>query len=264
MKVDIGGFLASLAVLAACLTGCTVETTSSGLGASSSSATTGSSTGTAGSSSSATTSSSTGAGGAGGGDVDASTGTGGAPDDASGDVSTADGGACFPDDANAGDAGVSPCSSLPYATVQCGDAMDQPPLGQFICEDLEGDLKIAAFQELYDCLKAIPGADGGADACSTAHDDAASACSKQLFSRTTCDVPPITVDGGAFGCAQIVASCPGDGGTDGISLSDCQRFLSPFNDKAREFIVSCYFDPTMPAGTGCADKFENVCVFPEP
>jgi hypothetical protein len=176
----------------------------------------------------------------------------------------ADGGACFPDD-TASDAGVSPCSSLPYASVQCGDgAMDEPPLGQFICEDLEGDLKLAAFRELYDCLKVIPGADGGADACSGAHDDAASACSRQLFSRTTCSVPPSTVDGGALGCAQIVASCPGDSDAGGISLGECQRFLSPFNDKAREFIVSCYFDPAMPPGTSCADKFENVCVFPEP
>jgi hypothetical protein len=46
-------------------------------------------------------------------------------------------------------------------------------------------------------------------------------------------------------------------------MGDCQRFLAPFTDDAREFIVSCYFDPMVPQGAGCADKFENKCVFPE-
>jgi hypothetical protein len=189
-------------------------------------------------------------------------GTGGAPDDGGGDVSS--GGACFPDDANAGDGGVSACSTLGYAKVDCsGDGGMEPPLGAFICTDLEGDLKIAAFRELYDCLKAIPGADGGADdACSMAHETAATACSVKLFSRTACTVPTSALDGGMKGCAEVVASCPGDAGAGGISLADCQRFLSPFNDAARQFIFDCYFDPSTPAGAGCADKFENECVFP--
>jgi hypothetical protein len=161
-------------------------------------------------------------------------------------------------------AGLPPCSSLPYAGAKCGDGGMDAPLGQFICDDLEGFLKVAAFRELYDCLKVVPGGDGG-DACSMEHDMAASACSKQLFSRTTCDVPPSTVDGGAMiGCAQIVAACPGEGGAGGIALADCRRFLAPFNDDERQFIVSCFFNPSGPQGMDCADKFENVCVFPGP
>jgi hypothetical protein len=262
MIMSFRGFLACGAVLAVCLAACTVETTTSGLGTTSS--TTGSSgSGTAGSTTSASTTSSTttsGSGGSGGGDSDASGGTGGAPADGGGDVSS--GGACFPDDADAG--AVSACSTLGYAKVDCSDdgGMD-PPLGAFICTDLEGDLKIAAFRELYDCLKAIPGADGGADdACSTAHETAATACSVKLFSRTTCTVPTSPIDGGMKGCADVVASCPGDAGAGGVSLADCQRFLSPFNDAARQFIFDCYFDPSTPPGAGCADKFENECVFP--
>jgi hypothetical protein len=202
-------------------------------------------------------------GGAGGAGTDASTGTGGAPSDGGGDVSIADGGACFPDDSAGGSAPA--CATLGFAKINCGDdAMPDPPLGAFICDDLQDDLKTAAMQELFDCLKSIPGADGGAaDACSMAHETAAAACSVKLFSRTTCTVPNSTVDGGALGCSQIVASCPASAdGAPGITMADCQRFLSPFNADAREFIISCYFDPMVPAGAGCADKFENECVFP--
>jgi hypothetical protein len=262
MKVEIERFLAFAALFAACLAGCTVETTTSGLGATS---TTGPTGGPGTTSTSSSSTSTAGAGGAGGSSTGAG-GSAGSPDDGGLDVSQPDdAGACFADDPDAGDAGVAPCSSLGYANVNCGDdAMAEPPLGAFICTDLEGDLKLAAMRELVDCLKTIPGADGGDDACSMAHEMAASACSVQLFSRRTCSVPAITVDGGVQGCAEIVASCPSDGGAGGISLGDCQRFLSPFNDAAREFIISCYFDPNMPQGANCADKFENVCVFPDP
>ena len=97
------------------------ETTSSGLGATSST-TAGPGSGTSsGSTTSGSTTSSSSAGGSGGSGgapgTDASGGTGGAPDDGGGDVSSP--GACFPDDANAGDAGVSPCSTLSYANVDC-------------------------------------------------------------------------------------------------------------------------------------------------
>jgi hypothetical protein len=257
MKGDIGRFLACTVVSAACFAGCTVETTTSGVGTNTGSTSSSSSSGPG-----STSSSTTGAGGAGTG---GSTGTGGAPSDAGGDVSLDGGGTCFPDDTS--DAGSAPaCDTLGYSKVNCGDdAMAEPPFGAFTCQDLEGDLKIAAMQELFDCLKTIPGADGGADdACSMAHEMAASACSVKLFSRTTCSVPNSTVDGGALGCAQIVASCPASAdGAPGITMADCQRFLSPFNDAARQFIISCYFDPMTPQGTGCADKFENKCVFPE-
>jgi hypothetical protein len=108
----------------------------------------------------------------------------------------------------------------------------------------------------------VPEADGGADPCSAAHDRAAGDCSKNIFSRSTCAASDVNVDGGAYGCAQVVASCPADAGGGGITMADCQRFLAPFNASARQFIFECYLDPMTPAGTGCADKFENECVFP--
>ena len=48
----------------------------------------------------------------------------------------------------------------------------------------------------------------------------------------------------------------------GITMADCQRFLAPFNDAARQTIVACYFDANGPQGSSCGDKFENECVFP--
>src|SRR5262249_8242412 len=95
------------------------------------------------------------------------------------------------------------------------------------------------------------------------HVAAATDCSTRLFGRTMCTVPDAVVDGGAYGCAQIVASCPADESGPGITIDDCQRFLSPFNDLARQGIIACFLDSSGPQGTSCADKFENECVFPQ-
>jgi hypothetical protein len=239
---------------------CTVDMTSSGLGvtstgsAGSSSVTTSGAAGSTGSSG-AGGSATGGAGGsgAGGGDVDSGVA------DVANDVAS---GACFADDA--ADASVPPCTWLTYHDQVCTDdaGTQGAPLGAAICDDLEGDLKLAAFQELIDCLKVVPGADGGSDACSSAHDAAASDCSKMIFNRSMCAVPDSNVDGGSYGCAQIAASCPSDAGADGITVEQCQAWLGPFNDAARRGIIDCYLDPATPAGSSCADKFENGCVFP--
>jgi len=262
MRLGAERFLV-MAFLASGMTGCTVDTSSSGLGVTSS--------GSAGSSglTSSTTSSTTSSGAAGstsssGAGGSATGGAGGSGvDSGPADVAT-DGaaGACFVDDA--ADASTPPCSALPYHGEICTDdaGMEGAPLGAAICDDLDGDLKLAAFQELFDCLKEAPGADGGSDACSAAHDDAASDCSKKIFNRSTCAVSDGNVDGGSYGCTQIVASCPPDAGTGGITIAQCQAWLSPFNDAARQGIIECYLDPSTPAGSSCADKFENECVFP--
>src|SRR5882724_8083611 len=227
MRVGIGRFLGwVMAVSAAGLTACTVETATSGLGATSgtttggsagsSGTTTSSSMGAAGSTTSAggATTTSTGAAGSEAGD---SGGSGGSPNDggvsdvsidaAPSDASEGGSAACFPEDLAGGDAGTSPCGQLPYYAVTCTDdagTMDQP-LGAFICDSYVHDLKIAAFNELFDCLKVVPGDDAGTTACSPAHDAAANACATRIFNRTTCTVPDVTLDGGTFGCAQVVA-----------------------------------------------------------
>jgi hypothetical protein len=278
MKLGVGKYLgAAVLSVAFGLPGCTVETATSGLGVTSSSATTGSA-GSTSSSSSTTTASSSGSAGAGGSSAASTTGAGGTATggaggsggdsdasldtgpitDASVDTAPA---ACFDEDADGGDAATSPCTALPYYATKCGDAADESPLGAAICDDLNGDLKAAAFRELFDCLKALPGADGGADACSAAHDTAAGQCSINIFNRSTCAVPDSSVDGGAYGCAQVAASCPSDGGTGGITIAQCQSWLAPFNALGRQGIIECYLDPMTPAGSSCADKFENQCVF---
>jgi hypothetical protein len=275
MRTGGGSGLAIVAFLA--LSACTVEPATSGLGApgsgsagsagTTSSGAAGSSAGSAGSTTSAGGSSGAGGsatGGSAGVDTDASA-DGSAPVDGAIVDGSSEGGAvtCFAEDPNNGEAGTQSCSSLPYYTQVCADdGGGHAPLGASICDDLDQDIKIAAAQELFDCLKSIPGADAGADACSAAHDTAAGDCSKKIFNRSTCAVPDGNVDGGAYGCAQIVASCPSDGGAGGITLAQCQAWLNPFNAAARQRIIACYLDPGTPAGTSCGDKFENECVFP--
>jgi len=220
------------------------------------------------------TTTSTGAAGSEAGD---SGGSGGAPNDggvidasdasieaAPSDVSDSGGPACFPEDVVGADAGTPPCAQLPYYAVTCADdagAMDAP-LGAITCDYYDQSIKVAAFIELFDCLKAIPGDDAGTTACSPAHDAAAMACASKIFNRTSCTVPDVTIDGGTFGCAQVVASCPSDDAGGGITLDRCQSWVGPFNATARDDIFACYWDPATPAGTSCADKFENYCVFP--
>jgi len=269
MMLSVEKWLATVAFLAAIgLPACSVEVASSGLGSTGSGGSAGAGGKAATSSTTSTSTASTTSAGVGGGSGGSGTGGaaggGGEPTDGgASDVSVdAGGSACFADDADGGDAASPRCSVLAYNDLFCDDAGQDRPLGAFICRDLEGDLKTAAFQELLDCLKKVPGADGGASACSTEHDAAAADCSKNIFNRSTCAAPSVSVDGGAYGCAQVVASCPGDGGAGGITLAQCQSWLAPFNAEARQFIFECNVDPTTPAGSSCADKFENECVFP--
>ena len=162
------------------------------------------------------------------------------------------------------DAGTPPCGQLPYNAVVCADdAGTGAPLGAQICDYYDGKIKIAAFNELFDCLKALPSDDAGTTACSEAHIVAASVCANRIFNRGSCAVPDIPLDGGTYGCAEVVSSCPSDGGPGGITLDQCRGWVSPFNAATRQSIFDCYLDPGMGAGsTSCADKFENYCVFP--
>lgn len=281
-----------VAVSAAGLTACTVEPATSGLGVTSTSSTGGSAgastsssssttttTGTAGSTSSAggasgaTTSS--GAAGSDAGNAGGSGGSGGAAVDggmtdvsveaAPSDASEGGSAACFEDDVPGSDAGMPQCSLLAYYAVACTDDAGGTgmPLGADICDYYRPNIKIAAFNELFDCLKTVPGDDAGTTACSDAHDAAASACANKIFNRASCPVPDVTLDGGTYGCAQVVASCPADGGVTGITLDQCQGWVAPFNAATRQAIFDCYLDPGTGAGsTSCADKFENDCVFP--
>lgn len=256
MEMNVEKFLALTALLAAAaLPACTVETVNSGDHGAGGSGTAGSSGGTAG-----TAGSSVGTGGAAGsasteGDDDAGT-----PGDASGDVTVV---ACFPEGPpDAGAIAEGTCGSLPYASHTCvdddaGAEGGSEPLGVAICNFYGDALKPAAFTELFDCLKKAPGvADGGAGSCA-AHDAAVAVCSKNIFNRSTCTTPDsMTADGGALGCKQLVASCPA------ITLAKCQAWTSPLNAELRQFVLNCGTDPGLEGAADCADKFENVCVFP--
>jgi hypothetical protein len=170
---------------------------------------------------------------------------------------------CFPEGADdGGTEGI--CSTLPYAAADCAADDDAgvegggAPLGVSLCFGLKDGLKPAAFSQLLDCLKKAPGVpDGGA--C-TASDTAAAACSTNLFKASTCAVPASTSDGGATGCAQVVAACAGDAGG-GITLEKCQGWLGPFSAAARQAAFDCFNDPASEGGGTCAEKFEG-CVFP--
>ena len=153
---------------------------------------------------------------------------------------------------------------LPYYGVSCRDDAgdDWPPAGATLCDTLETDLKRTALLELFDCLKALPGGDGGMDACGTAHDQGSADCSRSIFNRSMCPVPDSVVEGGLYGCAQIAASCGPDSGDGGIPVLLCQSWLGPFNATARQGIIDCYLDPSPTGATSCRDKFENYCVFP--
>jgi hypothetical protein len=173
------------------------------------------------------------------------------------------GGACFAEDPS--DAGsMNDCTSLPYYGRQCRDdaGLDWPPAGATLCDTLNTDLKATAFLELIACLSALPGADGGVDACSGAHEQGAADCSRAIFNRSMCPVPDSAVEGGLYGCAQIAASCGPDSGAGGIPVELCQAWLGPFNATARKGIIDCYLDPADVGATSCRDKFENFCVFP--
>jgi hypothetical protein len=172
---------------------------------------------------------------------------------------------CFAEDQP--DAGRSTtCSSLPYYNVACADdAGDSwPPPGASLCDTLAPQIKESAFQTLYACLAALPGADGGSDACSAAHEQASADCSRNLFNRTTCPVPDSTVEGGLYGCTQIAASCGPDSGAGGVPVELCRGWMGPYTAAIRQDIVDCYLDPDDFGSTSCRDKFENFCVFPEP
>ena len=186
-----------------------------------------------------------------------------APDIAVTDVPGDAGNGCFAEDPP--DAGTAnDCATLPYYGVLCRDdaGADFPPVGATICTSLDTDLKGTAFLELIACLKALPGADGGMDACSAAHEQGADDCSRAIFNRSMCPVPDGVVEGGLYGCSQIAASCGPDSGDGGIPVSVCQAWLGPFNAAARQGFIDCYLDPTPVGATSCRDKFENHCVFP--
>lgn len=171
-------------------------------------------------------------------------------------------GGCFAEDPN--DAGTSPrCSMLPYFGTTCrNDAgLDGPPAGASLCETLEPHLKTSALVELFDCLKVLPGGDGGMDACSAQHDQGSADCSRSIFGRSMCAVPDGVVDGGVYGCAEIAASCGPDSGDGGIPVSLCRAWLGPFNATTRQEIIDCYLGPDPIPATSCRDKFENYCVF---
>jgi hypothetical protein len=263
MEMNVEKFLALTALLAAsAVPACTVTTVDSGDhgNAGGSTGTAGSSTATAGSAGS-----SSGTSGAGGSASTEGSDDGGTTADSSVDAGVV---ACFPEGSDDGGA-EGRCATLPYANDTCIGDVDAGteggvPLGLSLCQSLEGSLKPAAFDELFTCLQAAPGAnDGGAFDC-TAHEAAVTACSKNVFNRSTCAVPDgTTADGGVLGCAQIVAACPpDDAGNPGITLAQCQSWLSPFSSATRQAMLSCGIDPGLEGAANCADKFENVCVFP--
>jgi hypothetical protein len=177
-----------------------------------------------------------------------------------GDVPGDAGAACFAEDPS--DAGTAnDCTALPYYGVRCGDAGSSvPSAGETLCTTLDTDLKATAFQELIGCLKALPGEDGGMDACSSAHEQGSDDCSRGTFNRSMCPVPESVVEGGLYGCAQIAASCGPDSGDGGIPVALCQAWLGPFHAAARQGMIDCYLGPD-PGATSCRDKFENYCVF---
>ena len=194
---------------------------------------------------------------------DGSAGDGTPTDAPMADVPSDTAGGCFAEDL--ADAGSSnDCSSLPYYGTQCRDdaGVDWPSAGAALCDTLNSDLKATAFQELLVCLKALPGADGGAAACGSAHEQGAADCSRGIFNRSMCPVPESVVEAGLYGCAQIAASCGPDSGNGGISVELCQAWLGAFHATARQGIIDCYLDPTDVGATSCRDKFENYCVFP--
>jgi hypothetical protein len=232
----------------------TVETVDSGDHPTSGSGTAGSTSGTA---------------GAAGSGTGGSTGVGGSTSDASVDApATGDGSTgptCFAeDDANAGDAGAEGCDSLAYFDKTCtDDGGTAKPAGVQLCQGYEhAGLKAAAFEQLRTCLKNVP----SADVCAQAHVDAVNACGLAIFQGATCTVPAVNVDGGATGCAQIVAACPGsdagaDGGTPGVTMANCNRWLQPWTPEARRAAVECFLDPASQADS-CAETFELCIPFP--
>ncbi len=259
MQMNVEKFLALTALLAAAaLPGCTVETVNSGDHAGAAGlGTAGSAAGGAGAAGSS------GAAGAAGSASTEGTADGGTGD-SSADASVV---ACFAEGAaDAGPVAESICDTLPYASSTCTDdaGAEGVPLGLSLCAGLKDVLKPSAFAELMDCLNKAPNvADGGQGDC-TAHDAAAALCSRSIFNRTTCTVPDAaSEDGGALGCAQIVASCPAnDAGNPGITLAQCQGWLSPMTADVRQAALSCGIDPSLEGAADCADKFENGCVFP--
>jgi hypothetical protein len=195
--------------------------------------------------------------------ADGSTADAGTTDGALADAPADATGACFAEDIADGGSTTS-CAMLPYFGTLCRDdaGIDGPPAGAALCETLDTDLKVSAFQELFACLRALPGADGGLDACSSAHEQGSADCSRNIFGRTMCPVPDGAAEGGLYGCAQIAASCGPDSGDGGISVELCRGWLGPFNGDVRQGIIDCYLDPVDVGATSCRDKFENYCVFP--
>ena len=189
------------------------------------------------------------------------------PIDAASDGSLADApdgaGSCFAEEGPDA-ATTASCAMLPYFATACRDdaGIDAPPAGASLCTTLRADLKVSAFQELFACLQAIPGADGGLEACSPAHEQASDECSRRLFNRSMCPVADSVVEGGVYGCTQIAASCGPDSGSGGIPVELCRAWLGPFNTQTRQGIIDCYLDPSNTGATSCRDKFENYCVFP--
>jgi hypothetical protein len=178
------------------------------------------------------------------------------------DVPSDASGQCFAE--NQSDAGsTNDCTTLPYYGERCRDdaGLDAPPAGETLCTSLDVDLKVSAFQDLVACLKALPGGDGGLEACGSAHEQGSADCSRSLFNRSMCSVPDSAVDGGVYGCAQIAASCGPDSGDGGIPVALCQAWLGPFHATARQDMIDCYLDPAPTGATSCRDKFENYCVF---
>jgi hypothetical protein len=263
MEISVEKFLALTALLAASvLPACTVTTVDSGDhgNAGGGTGTAGSTGGTAG-----TAGSSSGTSGAAGSASTEGNDDGGVPTtDASSDGAAPV--ACFAEGADdGGNEGI--CGTLPYAADTCPDPAGEgmPVLGVQLCESFQARLKPAAFTELFNCLKQAPGVgDGGAASC-MAHETAVGACSKAIFNRSTCTVPDSTDgDGGTLGCAQIVAACKADdAGNPGVTLAQCQSWLSPFGAAARQTALTCGNDPSLEGSgaTNCADKFENFCVF---
>ncbi len=264
MQIDGQKRLMAALLVAGALAGCTVEPANSGLG-------TVVGTGGGGSKSSGSAGSTAGKGGSAGGGSGGGGGSAGSEVDASVDVSEAgpsddasDAGAqtaCFADDNDAGDAAAEDgCAALPYSNVLCTDGgAPKQPEGMVVCLAYAGaGLKASAFRQLRACLNALP----AASPCSQAHFDAADACSANLYTHDTCAVPPETIDGGTYGCAEIAVSCPGtDGGTDIISIERCNSWLDPWNAEVRRTAVECYLDPSSP-GENCRDKFDKCIPFP--
>jgi hypothetical protein len=260
MQMNVEKFLALTALLAAsALPGCTVTTVDSGDHGNAGSGTAGA-TGVGGSAGAA--GSAANEGGSSG-----SASTEGDDDSGTPDASADSGPAavCFAEGAaDGGTEGV--CGVLPYANDICAGDEDAgvegggAPLGVLVCNSLASVLKPAAFTQLLTCLKKAPGVgDAGTGSC-VASDAATAACSTALFQATTCTVPSSAgADGGAFGCAEIAASCKPDDAGPGITVQKCQGWLGPFSAAARQAAIDCYNDP----GTGgtCADRFDS-CVFP--